>query len=555
MERQEFIKSVENQPETASSDYFYSLFDSRLEQAPLLDKEKGVAIAHTYRGLGISFVRKRIPALIIDCETANRIEYNVWLQDPTVPYRENAPHNAARTEFEHVEKKSPNHNFYPKSSTIIVGEKEINGSRVEVRILIVEESFFNSAKTQLSSGIDDDSAIIMKDLVEKYNINAIVGKPKDNIEIHPTFLELSKNIPVIENPENAEERRKNIVFKKIAKQYNLTAIEYMKFLALCRAEKESGHPKMRTYCDLAEQIVGQREEIPQAKIFKRTYQFRLPEPELHTDSLNENAQNCRVEAIVTPPDPGTGEKEKSNVLFIPGMIAKEEMLSNTLLALSRKGHKAFAPIHAENKMLSRKHESLALIERQKAFASLSILDQENIKDGVVVAASLGGVSGLYTAYLDSRRAPEDRRIKKIILINPAGIVERSLLGLIFSSGKDVAKEKAELAETAPRRKDMDTYQETVRQKIKGHPLRTSQELLATAKTDVQYLLKRLIEAGTEISIICSKDDTLFSAEKIRKRLKELGITNINVVEAEGTHYNFLTHPSETMRLVDEEISG
>jgi hypothetical protein len=299
----------------------------------------------------------------------------------------------------------------------------------------------------------------------------------------------------------------------------------------------------------------QSEAIPsEVKILRKTYQFQLPESELHNDSVNENAVNLKVEAIITPSGRKISEKDKSNVLFIPGMIAKEDMLSNTLLALSRKGHEVFAPIHAENKMIARKHESLALIERQKAFASLSILDQENIKEGVIVATSLGGVSGLFTAYLDSQRAPEDKRIKKVILVNPAGIVKRFLFGLIFSSGKDVNQEISDFSEDSQAHKKMGDYKKTVGSKLTKHPLRTPQELMATANTDALYMLKRLIESGIEISIICSSDDSLFPPVKIRKRLKELGITNINIIETEGTHYNFLTQPDKLMGLVDQEIS-
>ena len=246
------------------------------------------------------------------------------------------------------------------------------------------------------------------------------------------------------------------------------------------------------------------------------------------------------------------EKEKSPVpvLVAPGWAMTPKILGKSLEGLASKGRRVLSLAHSRESILDKSQRGHHLVELQKAFALLSIienLEKEGIEKVDAVAYSEGGIN----VSIAASEFPE--KFRNIVYFAPAGIMGKDSFPKLLGRFNAESIKTALGAITKPETRKPVLVQLTELLKyIKNVPL-SVREAIAISQADILQMMEDLKKMGIGISVIHGVDDKIFPMEKVQKNISKQHTDGFYSVK--GGHHEIFLHPEKYMGVVEKALTA
>lgn len=257
---------------------------------------------------------------------------------------------------------------------------------------------------------------------------------------------------------------------------------------------------------LTPELTKERDEALLAQ-FNQTYEFQLPHEVMQYAMIN--------------PDGGHEERESDEwAVFIGGFASIKETYMSEMLDLAKSGKrvlflspdKGAQPENEDTDYFNTRSGSgagtLPGTIRAKAAAVALLLEHLGVTQANVIGHSQGGA--VATAFAGIR----PKLVSRLLLDNPAGLIEKDTIGGLLHRVRDEAKVEFGASQSTA------TWWKQLKRLAQFPLFRATKEIPGIARTDIRPMLEHLKNlksqggSGPEVILINSNNDQLFPKEAV-----------------------------------------
>ncbi len=255
--------------------------------------------------------------------------------------------------------------------------------------------------------------------------------------------------------------------------------------------------------------------------------------------------NDKLEVVDIKPEI---EKSEVPVVVAPGWGATPEVLKDNILTLAEEGRRTIS-INAPHGIETQEEGHFPEVELRKVTALIETLDKKGIDKVDAVAHSEAGIYTTIAATL----YPE--KFRNLVLVDPGGMIgEDNMARLAKDFTHDVGIKQTMNSFKNPKhiKPILRAFKEAGKT-IVDNPVKSTQEVMAIANTQIHELLKGLKEQGIGISIIHGVDDKAFPMDRVQEIADKDQLDGFYSVK--GTHNQFYLQPKEYTQLAEQALSA
>lgn len=257
MEQGEF-NNIENK-ENSKPD-FRRIFAERLTAMPTIPDEEQEEQAGGFEPIGIKKLKRDIPALLLNMPQNEEDEqaFDLWITDPETIHYKYEPHDEVRSDLSKslgINKGDPG---FPRN---LVGARVLEDDD-GLLYLLVDEIRSKSLDRYMN---DDQNRTRLLDLLQRYGITKVAGTFFRTKQEGDSMSSDYKTEAIIDQ-DLIGERREDLRLLSIARKYNMTNTQYMRFRLLAKSAidavksgeiKEQGVKILRDVEEIAKEVVGE----------------------------------------------------------------------------------------------------------------------------------------------------------------------------------------------------------------------------------------------------------------------------------------------------------